>query len=96
MALAAAVGAGCLMLMAEVPAPLILPALSVVMVLFGFGMAASLYLKGSRLTGPPSAAWEVASALVFFGFAAGILSNPGEAVAVLDEIASALAQRSHL
>ncbi|HET6926198.1 MAG TPA: hypothetical protein VFI48_05030 [Hyphomicrobiaceae bacterium] len=96
MALAAAVGAGCLMLMAEVPAPLILPALSVVMVLFGFGMAASLYLKGSRLTGPPSAAWEVAGALVFFGFAAGILSNPGEAVAVLDEIASALAQRSHL
>ena len=96
MVLAAAVGASCLMLLAAVPAPLILPALSVVMVLFGFGMAAALYVKGSRLTDPPSAAWEIAGALVCCGFAAGILSNPGEAVAVLDDIASALAQRSPL
>jgi len=84
------------MLMAELPAPLILPALSVVMVVIGFGLAAALYLKGSRVGGPPAAAWEVAGALVFFGFAAGILSNPGDAVAVLDEITSALAQRSPL
>jgi hypothetical protein len=94
--LASAVAAGCLLLAAQVPAPLILPALSMGMVIAGLALAAVLYLSGSRLRGPLSASWEVACALVFFGFAAGILSDGTDAVAVLDEIASGLAQRSQL
>src|SRR5262245_7490408 len=94
--LATAIAAGWLMLLAHVPTPLILPGLSVCM---GFGcrvMAAALKLRGSRLTGTLTAPWEVACALVFLGFAAGILSDGGQAIAVLDEIAAGLAQRSHL
>jgi hypothetical protein len=94
--LASAVAAGCLLLAAQVPTPLILPTLSMGMVVAGLVLAAVLYLSGSRLLGTLSAPWEVACALVFFGFAAGILSDGTEAVAVLDEIASGLAQRSPL
>lgn len=91
--LASAVAAGWLLLASQLPAPLILPTLSLAMVGAGFVSAAALYLSGSRLTSTPSAAWEVACALVFLGFAAGILGDAGEAVAVLDEISSRLAQR---
>ncbi len=96
MVLATAVAAGWLMLAAQVPTPLILPVLSVCMVGAGFILAATLYLSGSRLTSTLSAAWEVACGLVFLGFAAGILSDATEAVAVLDALSSGLAQRSHL
>ena len=96
MVLATAVATGWLMLAAQVPTPLILPALSVCMVLAGFILAATLYLSGSRLTSTLSASWEVACALVFLGFAAGILSDATEAVAALDALSSGSAQRSHL
>jgi len=96
MVLATAVAAGWLMLVAQVPPPLILPGLSVCMVFAGMVMAAALYLTGSRLSSALTAPWEVACALVFLGFAAGILSDGGEAIAVLDAISSGLAQRSHL
>jgi hypothetical protein len=97
--LASAVAAGWLLLASQLPAPLILPALSLAMVGAGCVLAAALYLSGSRLTSALStpstlsAPWEVACALVFLGFAAGILGDAGEAVAVLDEISSGLAQR---
>lgn len=96
MVLATAVAAGWLMLTAQVPTPLILPALSLCMVFAGFLLAATLYLSGSRLTGTVSAPWEVACTLVFLGFAAGILSDGTEAVALLDELSSGLARRSRL
>ena len=96
MVLVTAVAAGWLMLAAQVPTPLILPALSVCMVLAGFILAATLYFSGSRLTSTLSASWEVACALVFLGFAAGILGDATEAVAVLDALPSGLAQSSHL
>jgi hypothetical protein len=96
MVLATAVAAGWLMLAAQVETPLILPALSVGMVLAGFILAATLYVSGWRLGRTLSAPWEIACALVFLGFAAGILSDGTEAVAVWDELSSGLAQRSHL
>ena len=91
--LAGAVAVGWLMVASELPAPLILPALGVGMVCAGFALAAVLWLSRSRLTSTPSAPWEVACSLVFLGFAAGILGDAAEAVAVLDRLASGLAQR---
>jgi len=96
MMLAVALAGACLLQLARVPAPLILPALSVCMVLAGFTLAGVLSLAGSRLRGSLSPAWEVACALVFIGFAAAILSDARAAVAVLDAIYSGLAQRSKL
>jgi len=94
--LAAALAGACLLMWARVPTPLILPALSVCLVLAGFTLAGVLYLAGSRLRGSFSAAWEVACALVFLGFAAAILSDARAAVAEVDAIYSGLAQRSKL
>jgi len=76
--------------------PLILPALSVLMVLAGFALAAVLYLAGSRMSGTLSPPWEITCALVFVGFAAAILGDAGDAVMLLDAIHSGLAQRSSL
>src|SRR5215510_8131626 len=90
--LAAALAGACLMLSADVPAPLILPALSVCMVLAGFAMASVLYLAGLRMRRTLSSPWEVACALVFLGFAAAILGDASDAVVLLDVIYSGLAQ----
>jgi len=84
------------MLSARVPAPLILPALSVAMVLAGFVLAAGLYLAGSRMSDTLSPPWEMTCALVFLGFAAAILGDASDAVMLLDAIYSGLAQRSAL
>src|SRR5262245_13586333 len=68
---------------AVLPAPLVLPALSLLMVMSGGVLAAGLYLSGLKI-GPeksPTDAWTIASALVFLGFAAGILTNGEEALA---------------
>jgi len=96
MVLATALAGACLLLSARVPTPFILPALSVFMVLAGFGMAAVLYLTGARPSRTLSTAWEVVCTLVFLGFAAGILSDAREALVLLDAIHSGLAQRSNL
>jgi len=74
MVLATTLAVACLLLSARVPTPFILPTLSV-LVLAGFGMAAALYLAGSRPSRTLSALWEVARSLIFLGFAAGILGD---------------------
>ena len=68
------------------PMALVLPALSIVMVVSGFAIAAILYLAGCRMSTGFSPAWEVVGALVFLGFAAAILSDSREALALLDEM----------
>src|SRR5262249_46229250 len=94
--LAAAIAGACLMLSADVPASLILPALSVCMVVAGFAIASLVYLAGSRWRGALASAWEVACALVFLGFAAAILGDASDAVVLLDAIHAGLAQRSNM
>ena len=70
---------------AHLPVALVLPALSIAMVVAGFAMAATLYLAGSRMESF-SAAWEVAGSLVFLGFAAAILTDTGQALALVEEV----------
>lgn len=92
--LAGALATAGLLLAGGMPMSFILPALGVLMVLAGLTTAGVLYLAGWRLSGALSPAWEVACALVFLGFAAGILGDGREAVTLLHEIYAALAQRS--
>src|SRR5262245_66635954 len=68
MVLATAVAAGWLMLVAQVPPPLILPGLIVCMVFAGMVMAVALYLTGARFGGALTAHCAVACALVFSSF----------------------------
>jgi hypothetical protein len=70
---------------AHVPVALVLPAMSIAMVVAGFAAAATLYLAGSRMESF-SPAWEVAGSLVFFGFAAAILTDSREALALLEQL----------
>jgi hypothetical protein len=74
------------------PAPLVLPALSVLMVLAGFALAGGLYLAGRRMSEGPAAVWNIAAALVFLGFAAGILTDSEEALAVLERLEADLSR----
>ena len=70
---------------AHVPVALVLPAMSIAMVVAGFAAAATLYLAGSRMESF-SPAWEVAGPLVFLGFAAAILTDTREALALVEEV----------
>jgi hypothetical protein len=70
---------------AHVPVALVLPAMSIAMVIAGFAMAATLYLAGSRMESF-SGAWEVAGSLEFLGFAAAILTDTREALALFEQL----------
>jgi hypothetical protein len=70
---------------AHVPVALVLPAMSVAMVVAGFAAVATLYLAGSRMESF-SPAWEVAGSLVFLGFAAAILTDSREALALFERL----------
>lgn len=74
-----------LVLAALLPSALVLPALSVLFVAVGFITAAGLYLAGYR---DRTGAWEFAALVVFFGFAAAMLTNNGEALALIDQVRS--------
>ena len=71
--------------------PLVLPALSLLMVLFGFALAGGLYVAGFRLEQGPAAAWNTAGALVFLGFAAALLTDVDGALAVLEQLETRVA-----
>jgi hypothetical protein len=70
---------------AHVPVALVLPAMSIAMVVAGFAAAATLYLAGLRMESA-SPAWEVVGSLVFLGFAAAILTDSREALALLEQL----------
>jgi hypothetical protein len=70
---------------AHLPIALVLPAMGIVMVVAGFAMAATLYLAGRRMESS-SAAWEVAGSLVFCGFAAAVLTDSREALALFEQL----------
>jgi hypothetical protein len=72
------------LLAAVLPTPLVLLALSVLFVGIGFGTAAALYLAGYRMERDPHRGWEIAAVLLFLGFAAAMLADTREVLAVLD------------
>ncbi len=82
MALNAVVAAGALMLALTLPQPLLLPALSILFVVVGFGAASGLFLSGYRLQSDHPG-WETSGLLVFLGFAAAILADLPEALTAL-------------
>jgi hypothetical protein len=68
------------------PGPLVLLATSCALAVAGFAVAATLYLAGRRMGGDAATGWDAAAALVFFGFAAALLADTGEALTALAEL----------
>lgn len=68
------------------PAPLVLLATGCVLVTIGFAVAAGLLLTGHRMGRDGTAGWDMAAALVFFGFSAAVLADAGAALTALAEI----------
>jgi len=68
------------------PAGLVLPALSVLLLAGGFGLAAGTWLRllPQRLGGARS--YDIAGALVFLGFAAALVGDSAQTIALLDEM----------
>jgi hypothetical protein len=78
-------GATALLLSALLPSSLVLLATGCVVATAGFVAAAALFLSGRRMGRDGTAGWDLASALVFLGFAAVLLTDMGEAITVLTE-----------
>ena len=72
----------------HLPLALVLPALSVLFVLTGFAIAAALWLAGVPISEAREGRWEIAGALVFAGFAAALLSDGEQALALLEQLKS--------
>jgi hypothetical protein len=75
------------------PAPLVLPALSILFVTVGFAAAGALYLRGYRLERDHHPGWELAGLLVFLGFAASMLADVPEALSALEQLSTTTASR---
>ena len=82
-----------LVLSGLLPAPLVLPTLAIALVVPGFAIAALLWASGLRMDSHP-APWEAVGALIFVGFAAGILSDVDQALTVLDQSMPATGERA--
>jgi hypothetical protein len=67
----------------HLPASLMLLATGCVLATAGFIVAAALALSGRRMGRDATTGWDLASALVLLGFAAVLLTDMGDAVAVL-------------
>ena len=70
------------------PAPLVLLATGSVLVVAGLVLAALLLLAGRRMGRDGTVGWDAAATLVFFGFAAALLADTGEALTSLAELRS--------
>jgi hypothetical protein len=81
-----ALSATALLSSVALPAPLVLLALGSVLALAGFALAGGLYLAGRRIGRDGAAGWDTAAALVFFGFAAALLTDTGEAMTAFAEM----------
>jgi hypothetical protein len=69
-----------------VPAPLVLLVTGSVLATAGFTVAATLFVAGRRMGRDGTAGWDTAAALVFFGFAAALLTDAGEAFTAIAEL----------
>ena len=73
------------LLVTQVGSALLLPAMGLLMVLTGLVLAAVLWFGGAR-TQHATLAWEMAGALVFFGFAALMLSDKADVLAAFNAL----------
>jgi uncharacterized membrane protein len=71
---------------AQAPAALVWPVMSIALVVTGLALAGALYLAGSRMTSGSTAAWEVAAALVLVGFAAALLADSDQTLALIERM----------
>lgn len=81
-----AFGATVLLLSLLLPPSLALLTTGCALATAGFATAAALFLSGRRLGRDGTAGWDLASALVFLGFAAVLLADLGEALTALAEL----------
>jgi hypothetical protein len=81
-----ALGATALLLSLLLPPSLVLLTTGCTLAVAGFGTAAALYLNGRRMGRDGTVGWDMASALVFLGFAAVLLADVGEALRALAEL----------
>ena len=70
------------------PAPLILPVLSIVLLAAGFGLAIANYFAARR----GGIMRDLAGALVLFGFAASLMCDPEQALIAFAELDAVLAE----
>jgi hypothetical protein len=68
------------------PPPLVLLATGSVLAVVGLALAAALFVAGRRMGRDGTVGWDAAAALVFFGFAAALLADTGEALTALAEL----------
>ncbi|MGQ4275395.1 hypothetical protein [Terrihabitans sp. B22-R8] len=71
------------LILSAVPAPLVLPVFAALAFLIGCGVALFALYRGARQQNGRVTCWDVASTCVFVGFAAGVLSDPGDVVQYL-------------
>jgi hypothetical protein len=70
----------------RLPTALIPPALSTLLVLSGFGLAASSYLKSLRTGHVCTDCYTVAGLLVYLGFAAALLTDAEQTLTFIEEM----------
>jgi hypothetical protein len=68
------------------PAPLVLLATGSALAVAGLVLAAALFVAGRRMGRDGTVGWDTAAALVFFGFAAALLADTGEALTTLAQL----------
>jgi hypothetical protein len=68
------------------PPPLVLLATGSALAVAGLALAAGLFAAGRRMGRDGTVGWDTAAALVFFGFAAALLADTGEALTALAEL----------
>jgi hypothetical protein len=80
------VAAGVIAIVALLPAALVLPAVSMLLVTLGFALAGALALAGYRLAGRGGAVggFDIAGAFLLVGFTAALLSDAGAALALVE------------
>ena len=71
---------------AHVPGPLFLPALSVLLLVCGFAIVLYAFIRREAQEVPTLTHWDQAGFLLFVGFAASMLSDPGEMIAYFDAL----------
>jgi hypothetical protein len=81
----APISAGGLLLL-QTPSGLVLPLLSSVLVVTGLVLAAAAYVRGIQIERVWVGPYEVAGALVFVGFAAALMAQTDQALAVFGQI----------
>ena len=80
-----------LLSLAELPHPLVLPAVSATLLLAGFATAAGAWWTGAAARTDRIGARDIAGALVLLGFAAALLSSGDQSIALMDGWQNAIA-----